>query len=430
MLVRRGPGHDRLVPRPPSAASPATAARSVRHPDGTVDAIARVASFPTWAVALVAFLCLAGAACSSSASETGNDNVLVVNGVALSNRDFRSRLDAIAASPDYVAQLTSPDSQPVKVEGTAKGTYSHEFIAQALSQQVQFVVAGQEVAKRGLKVTDDDRAAAQATLAQGFSSSGTGDNPGPAQNPPGTAVDASSGQKALDDLGAFKPVLIEGVADLQAVRKDIAAQLSSDAGLRKVFDQSGDTYKNQACTNVLLVKTSSSADPSSPTTAPPSPADDAAACSPRSPACRPSCRPAPTSLPSPPSPTTRWSKRRTATWGASPSVPGTMSQSWRTPSRSQPVGAIGPPIKTSFGYWIVQVRVRGDLTFEQARDELVNNTSTAADDAYSAWYQEAFSTVDVTVDPQWGVWNKGNGTFDPPNGSPDTTRPITTTTTR
>ena len=108
------------------------------------------------------------AACSSS-SVSGN--ALDVNGKTLSNKDFQDRLAAIAGSPTYVAKLKGSDgTSALSTEGSAPGTYSTDFTTQVLNQQVSFDLASQEVANRGLTVSDDDRAKAEKLLAQDLTS--------------------------------------------------------------------------------------------------------------------------------------------------------------------------------------------------------------------------------------------------------------------
>ena len=125
-----------------------------------------------------------------------------------------------------MAKLKGADgTSALSTEGSAPGTYSTDFTTQVLNQQVSFDIAAQEVANRGITVSDDDRAQAEKLLAQDLTSAqATTQGQAPA--------DDGSGQKALDDLGTFKPVLIEGVADILALQNDYTTQLSTDEALQ------------------------------------------------------------------------------------------------------------------------------------------------------------------------------------------------------
>lgn len=362
-------------------------------------------------VAVLAVAALVAGSCSSSGSDGGA--AITVNGVSLSNAAFKARLDAIAGSPGYLATLTDEKGFPLTPQGPDEGSYSHDFIAQALSQQAQFAIAAKEVEKRGLTVTDEDRAAASDTLVKALSTSTD-------------TQDDGSGQKALDDLGSFKPELVEGVASLFAVKRDITAKDSTDEALRKVFDESPESYDNQACTSALLVQIERPQSTDDSGVTPPSTAEsdalargkitaladrlqggaDIATLAPESddavvdaPDGDLGCRPL-------------------GTWKDLPELEQAIA--------TQPVGTIGAVIKTDFGYWIVQVRARGALTFDQAKKQILESVANQAEDDYNAWYEDAFSSVDLAVDRRWAVWDRASGKFVAADGEPDSAPADTT----
>ena len=63
------------------------------------------------------------------------------------------------------------------------------------------------------------------------------------------------------------------------------------------------------------------------------------------------------------------------------------------------------------------VSARGDLTFDQAKPELQKAAANQALTDYKAWFDAATKKADVTVDPQWGSWNKKTGTIVAPAGA-------------
>ena len=88
---------------------------------------------------------------------------------------------------------------------------------------------------------------------------------------------------------------------------------------------------------------------------------------------------------------------------------------------NQPLGKPGEPVKTNFGYAIVLVRSRGDLTFEEAKPQLKAAVPTQARTAFQDWFISAAKAATVTVDPQYGSWDAETGTVVPPEGATTST---------
>ena len=78
-------------------------------------------------------------------------------------------------------------------------------------------------------------------------------------------------------------------------------------------------------------------------------------------------------------------------------------------------------MKTNFGYAIVLVRSRGDLTFDEAKPQLTTQVPTLAKSAFQDWFISAAKAATVTVDPQCGSWDPTTGTVVPPEGATTST---------
>ena len=218
-------------------------------------------------LALVAAVALAASACSSS-SVSGD--AIVVNGVGLSNADFQKRLDLIKADATYAKKaVTDSQGQAIDLTGDAAGTYNTDFTTGVLNQQVSFVLAEQEVANRGIEVTDTDIPNAETALANDLTTT--------------TATD-TSGSVADDGTGAAGPHRPRPVQGRRWSRASPTsspcgptspAKLSTDEALQKAFDESGDTYKNQACASVILLLAGQgpTQDPTTGATVPPPDSD-------------------------------------------------------------------------------------------------------------------------------------------------------------
>ena len=334
----------------------------------------RSASFAS--VVLVVILALAASACSSSSL---GGNALVVNGDATSNKDFRDRLDAIANSPTYLAKLSGADGQPLKAEGSTPGTYSNDFTTQVLNQQVSFDIAAQEVANRNITVSDDDRAQAEKLLVTDLAGSS-------ASQTDTQSTDASDGQAALDALGSFKPVLIAGVANILALQNDYQNQLSTDEALKAEYDKTVDSFKNQACVSHILVLAGNgpTQDPTTGALVNPSDADYAAA---KVKADAIAARLAngedfATVAKSDSSDTQSGAKGGDLGCSALGSY---NVKGFDDAVASQPIGKIGGLVKTEYGYHIILVRSRGDLTFDEAKAQLQAGVTTRARTAFQDW---------------------------------------------
>src|SRR4029077_2835740 len=88
---------------------------------------------------------------------------------------------------------------------------------------------------------------------------------------------------------------------------------------------------------------------------------------------------------------------------------------------NQAIGKPGEPVKANFGYAIVLVRSRGDLTFDEAKPQLTAAVPTAARSAFQDWFIQAAKAATVTVDPQYGSWDPTTGTVVPPEGATTST---------
>lgn len=99
----------------------------------------------TLLVAAIAAVGLVGAGCSEQSA------ALRVGDTTVSQTDFEDELDAFASSPAFIQD---PDS----VKGELSGSYTQEFVAAALGQRIEFILAEQVFDARSLELTDADRA--------------------------------------------------------------------------------------------------------------------------------------------------------------------------------------------------------------------------------------------------------------------------------
>ena len=91
---------------------------------------------------------------------------------------------------------------------------------------------------------------------------------------------------------------------------------------------------------------------------------------------------------------------------------------------SQDIGVVGDPVKTDFGYHLILVTKRGDLTFEEARPQLEAALGDSSQ-RFQKWLLDKSKGADVTVDPRFGDWDAEQGLVVAPPGAE---QPSTTTT--
>ena len=140
---------------------------------------------------------LAGLAVGTSACNPVTPYAAVVNGTTISTSDLNSELSALAKAG-------------AGVNGQGAGTYSNAAAAQVLSRQIDFLVLGQELARRHVSVSSGDLTAARADIA----TSG--------QFPPGVFEKFPK---------SYQDVLVQRQAELTALAASIAGVDISPSGI-------------------------------------------------------------------------------------------------------------------------------------------------------------------------------------------------------
>ncbi|MFN0027267.1 MAG: peptidylprolyl isomerase [Acidimicrobiales bacterium] len=78
-----------------------------------------------------------------------------------------------------------------------------------------------------------------------------------------------------------------------------------------------------------------------------------------------------------------------------------------------PVGQLQGPIKTEFGYHLIQVERRGPRAFDVAHDDVAQDLAPDPFAALGAWLGEKLSATDITVDARFGTWDSTTGQVTP-----------------
>lgn len=332
---------------------------------------------------VVAAVTVAGSACSAV-----DPVALEVDGWQLSTSDFESQLQEFA---DAYAAATSETQAEQALNGTTAGTWSTTFTSQLLNDQLGLQLARIAVEQRGLEVTDDDRAAARTTLEQNFT--------------------GQSGESVLDNLSRdYQDRLVEGIAAQVVLQQALVSAGTSDEALRRLYDAGqGANAQEQACVSHILVVAGAADGTSTPTDAEyeaaletiqgleadiEDGADFAAVARESS---------------EDPGSASQGGDLGCAPQGAY--VEGFDEAVW-----SQPVGEVGPPVKSVYGYHLVLVRSRGVPSFEDVRDQLARSVEQNPTALIEAELVSAARDVEITVDGRFGSYEPESASIVPPAG--------------
>jgi len=359
--------------------------------------------------------------------------ILTVNGWNLGRQDFLVELDQIAHNTGYQdARRRNGQSFKVFKDGSTE-EYAPEFVAEFLNERVTFQLAEAEVARRNLTVTKEDRDRAIDIIANGFAptdgpgtTSGTtgGTVPGttPGTAPPGTTPSGASaaGLAVLDAFGSYRDTLVTGVANLQVLQRALGTDITTDEQLRKLYESTKDQVANQACVRHILVKAGAGGlDPKTGNAIPGTEQEYAAALD-----------------------QLLALKARLVAGEAFEAVARSSSQDAATKDQggdlgcrakgryvgafedavwSQPVGQLGAPIRSSFGYHLVLVTDRRVRTFDEVKDDLRDAVRAQGQEALQEWLRTATTDAAVTVEPQFGTWDKATGVIKAAGVNPNLT---------
>jgi parvulin-like peptidyl-prolyl isomerase len=334
---------------------------------------------------------LVGTSCSAV-----SPSALTVGSWSLSNQDFTTQLtafaDTYAKANGSAADLHGPDGS----------SWATSFTAAFLNDQLSLQLAQIDAAQRGIEITDADRAAAQKLLEQNFSS--------------------SQGGSYFGDLDpGYQKSLIEGLAAQSALAAVLQTEGTSDEALRRLYDASGDKYKGeQVCVSHILIFAGTAQGQTNPTEA--EYAQSLAKI---------------TQIQSQLKGTSNFADLAKANsddsgsganggdLGCNPR--GAFVSEFDDAAWNQPIGVVGKPVKTKYGYHLILVRVRGELSFDSVKEDLAASLKSNLSGLLEAELANVAAGVQIGVDGRYGQFVATSGSIAAPAGasSPSTiARPI------
>ncbi len=73
---------------------------------------------------------------------------------------------------------------------------------------------------------------------------------------------------------------------------------------------------------------------------------------------------------------------------------------------SQPVGTVGAPVKTKYGYHLILVRSRDTPPYDKVASQVRDEAVFATKDKLAAWAVAVFDKADISVKTKYGRWEK------------------------
>jgi hypothetical protein len=361
---------------------------------------------------LFAALALVAAALLSACGATSGTAVSV-NGIDLSNQDFNSWLSSIHSNAKLGGTQTT---------GASPGSYSTTFTTGVLNTQVKYAIIQSELERRHITLSASDLSTAETTVQENLSAT---TDPSTGQATPGTAAE---GKPLLDALAStMRTALIRSQAGQTALLEDYAKQRGTTAALQKLYDANPDQFTGKACVLAIEVAAGSGGTDASGNPVTPSDSDFATALGQinqvRSDITGAQAGDLQTEFAS--AAATIASQEGLQSDGdlgcQSKGTYTTTAPALEDAIWNGPVGEVSQPIKVAEGYLLAFVSARGDLTFAQAKPELQKAAATKAQSDYTTWLAAAARKADVTVDPQWGTWDRKTGTVVAPAGASSST---------
>ena len=312
------------------------------------------------AVALAGALLATACGSASAAAAT-------VNGRTIDRSDFEREVEALVENKELLAASGGGEG----LLGKGKDTADARLTAGWLTAVIYDALITEEFERRKLKITDEDRGAAETQLADQFG------NPKVAAAFPKWFRDRLSGRNAR----------------AMAVRTALTGLSQSEADLRKYYDEHKDDFV-QVCLSHVLVKTSR---------------EDAEAALARIKRGEDFAAVAKAVS----------EDETTAPKGGDLgcNFAGLFVEEFAAAAVSASIGEPTDLVQTQFGFHILLVKDRPQAPFESVRTQVKTNLNNETQQAFRDFLSEAATKAKVTVDPRYGTFKA-----EPP-GAPEVVPP-------
>ena len=281
-----------------------------------------------------------------------------VDDKSISQDDLERELRSIAANGPYLKLVESRQ----QVKGTGAGTFDAAFTALALTRQIYYQLIGTELTRRKLSVGPEDLAAARVTVIQQI-----------------------QGEDVFKDFPKdYQEELIRRQAQLDLLTLSLNGQTgTADEAARTYYDSHRDEFAT-ACVSHILVPSQEKADDVRGRI---SRGEDYAAVA-----------------------RTESQDTQSAQKGGELGCDITRETGFVPEFLlavfNQPVGEVGAPVKTQFGFHLIKVTSRNVPPYDQVKDEARQKLAASGQEKLLTWLQETVSKAKIEVNPKYGTFNK------------------------
>ncbi len=283
-----------------------------------------------------------------------------VNGKAIPAQELSTLLDGFRKAPGAVQPVFGVDTVDQDAES---GQPKPDIVANLLSTAVMTRVIEDEVAKRGLPVSDTNVALAS------------------------TQLDGQFGD-ALQSAPALREELIRRYAVYITLDRDLRPPDPDEATLRAEYAKDPAQWQ-QACVRHILVETEQEAkDAQAELAAGKAFAEVAKARS-----------------------TDPGSGAQGGDLGCQ--AAGMYVEPFEKAVWEGQIGVVQGPVKTDFGFHLIEVTERKQRTFEEVREELLAGLQPQAFEPLGQWLEGAMAAATITIDARFGTWNAEARLVDP-----------------
>jgi foldase protein PrsA len=301
-------------------------------------------------VALLGAIAVLATACGSL-----QPYAAIVNGVRIPQHDIDNELKAIRANGRY---LDAIDPTRRQILGSGTGTFNADFTAFILNQDLDYELVHQEVLKRKLKVAQSDRDQAKNTVVQQV-----------------------NGQDTFNAFPKwYQDKLIQRFAEVIVLAGSFGG--GDEAKAQDYYNSHKDQFE-QSCASHILVETPQKAQEIEDRLAK---GEDFAAV-----AKAESKDPG--------------SAQKGGDVGcflrSAQLVPEFLNAAF-----SQPVGQVGQPVQTQFGFHIIKVTSRQVAPYDQAKQQVQQAMGQGGGQQLQSWLTDALKKAKVKMNPKFGTFDK------------------------
>lgn len=311
---------------------------------------------------------LAAASLVLSACSAFSPYAAEVNGERITESELRRELNAILENTEYLDRVdqnfSGGSGGRERVRGDGAGTFNTVFVAAVLDRRIGFALIHQEVERRGLEVSPELRRSTRADLEENY----------------GKEIFSAFPE-------AYRADLVRIFAEQALLQKELGSGTVDDAAVKEFYEANQAAFA-QTCVRHILVATEA----------------EAAAVKARLDAGGDFAEIAKAE-----STDNQGGAGGSAAKGGEL---GCVAPNAFVPEFEQAMTALQPgqvsgPVKTDFGFHIVQVTERKTQSFEEAAPQIRENLQQRGPDPLQAFITGALDKAKIKVNPRYGRFQRG-----------------------